>query len=64
MSKNIYQKTTNNGRPVVNNQGLPVFVKSVNQRIKTVREILTIGMNDKDAKWFNVQSDCNSLVGV
>lgn len=58
MAKNIYQKVTSNGKPVINNQGLPIFNRSVEQRIKVVKEILTIGMNNTDARWYNVQSEC------
>lgn len=64
MSKNIYQKVTNNDKPVVNNQGLPIFIRNVEHRIKTIRDILTISMNSEDAKWFNIQSDCKNLVSV
>jgi hypothetical protein len=56
MAINTYQKRTNNGKPVIDGRGLPKFSTSVEKRIKTVRDMLTIGMNDNDAKWFNIQS--------
>jgi hypothetical protein len=57
MAKNIYQKITNNGKPIINSSGLPLFTKSVDRRIRTVRELLTINIKPEDEKWFNIQSD-------
>lgn len=61
MSRNTYQKVTTSGRPIVNDLGLPVFTRSIYKRLRTVREMLTIGLHCDDEKWFNIASDIKMI---
>lgn len=62
MSRNTYQKVTSSGKPVMNNKGLPIFIRSVEKRINTTLDMLTINMNESDSKWskigFNTKALC------
>lgn len=59
----MFQKITNNGRPVIHRDtGLPIYNKSVDYRIKTIREIITISMNNSDARWHNIKNEVKTIV--
>lgn len=52
------QKLTRNGRPIVDRStGLPVFNKSVNRRIETIKDILYIGLDSNSRKWAEIASE-------
>ncbi len=56
------QKHTKHGKPVVDNNGLPVFNSSVEKRIRLMKEILYIGSSKEDRKWSEISSECKLKV--
>lgn len=63
MSKNIFQKVSKSGKPVVKKRtGLPIYTKPVNFRIATIKQILTINMNKDDAKWFLIKNELKTVL--
>lgn len=61
MTDSGFQKLTKNGHPVVHKDtGLPVYNKpDINYRLKAIKNIITIGMNESDARWWGIQHDIN-----
>lgn len=55
MAINTFQKLTVTGKPVINKRGFPVFLRSVETRIKTVKQQLFKGMSDNEARWASIQ---------
>lgn len=57
--KDSRQVKTKTGKKVINKDTkLPIYTKSVDQRIKEIKAELTKGMTKQDAIWYNI---CSSV---
>jgi hypothetical protein len=52
-----YQKISKNGKPLIDRDGLPVYNKSVDYRINSIKSILTISMSPDEARWWRISND-------
>ena len=60
MSKNSFQKTTKNGKPIIVG-GLPLFTTTVESRIAKVKKELLQGVSKIDAIWDNIRVDVSLI---
>lgn len=60
---NYAQRVTKLGKPITNILGLPLFNKTVDIRIKTIRKELGFNNNlDKDERWNNIINHTKILI--
>lgn len=60
---NNFQRHTINGKPLVNNLGLPVFNLPVQQRIKNLKKVLGLNSSrSNEQRWNLIQYETNKLI--